>query len=590
MPLPNVARLLPVAATLRHRARRVCRLITCVWLAWHSCASAASDTGATPRKAVTLPATNAGFADSNDDMTMAADVARLAREAYVWGWPLAYVHQCRLALDRVPVPGRSGGMPVAPVNRLAMLTDRVAPRTAIVPCPNQDVIYGFGIFDLMATPVVLQVPDFGDRYWLYQLGDQRTDGFATLGSMYGTRPGCYLVVGPGWNGTAPPGIEGVLRCPTRHAYCLPRVFFRAADGDRAAALPAVNRIVAYPFAEFDGGVREVDWSKARWLPNIARRSAEVSPRFFFEILPRLLDDVPPLPGEERLYGDLRRLVAVLDRNPALAGVAVEAAGQAERDVVTPLFQFRNVGRPLAGNWTTIDNGAAFGTDYVTRTAVARSNVFVNRQRETKYYFLDLDARGERLCGRRTYQITFPAGALPPARAFWSLTVYDDQHALPPNHAGTFAIGSRDGSMQPNADGSLTITVSPGPTGDAGMNRLTAPDGDFSLYLRLYWPLDQAIDGTWTPPPVEPDPAPLERATREPQSAEKPLAIWSGSGTIQFLATPLKCENFAGCGEAAVACFGSEKHVLALLTGQLGGTPWVSAGTRTEQEALHVGLR
>ena len=41
---------------------------------------------------------------------------------------------------------------------------------------------------------------------------------------------------------------------------------------------------------------------------------------------------------------------------------------------------------------TITNGAAFGTDYFTRTAVAKSNIFVNTPNETKYFYQDLDER------------------------------------------------------------------------------------------------------------------------------------------------------------------------------------------------------
>ncbi|MFM9197090.1 MAG: DUF1254 domain-containing protein, partial [Planctomycetia bacterium] len=232
---------------------------------------------------------------------VSTDVRAVARESYVWGWPLVYLHQCRVALERVPAPGRSGGMPVAPLNRLSMLTDRIAPRTTRVPCPNQDVIYGFGMFDLAADAVVVQVPDFGRRFWLYQLGDQRTDGFAEVGSIYGTRPGNYLVVGPDWRGDVPAGIAGVFRCPTRYAYCRPRVFFTDSAADREAALPAINRVVAYPLSEYTGESQQHDWSKPRWLPNLASRGAAsrgVSPDTFFDVLPAVLDDVPPLPGEE----------------------------------------------------------------------------------------------------------------------------------------------------------------------------------------------------------------------------------------------------------------------------------------------------
>jgi hypothetical protein len=441
------------------------------------------------------------------------DVVRaMAREAYVWGWPLAYVHGCRVRVALVPGAGRSGGLPVAPVNELAMLTEQVAPRTTLVPCPNRDVLYGFGIFDLAATPVIVQVPDFGERFWLYQLGDQRTDGFAHLGSMYGTRPGCYLVVGPGWAGEIPPGVVDVLRSPTRHAYCIPRIFFTAAAGDRDAAAAAASGVMAYPLADYCGVPRRRDWTQLRWLPSLSRDQGAVTPGRFLEILPELLEDVPPLPGEEPLYERLHRLVEAVTADPALAAVATDAVHEAEREVVAPLFEFRNVGVPLPAGWTTVVNGAAFGTDYLTRTAVARSNVFVNRHHETKYYYLDVDVTGRRLAGDRRYTIRFPPGRLPPAAGFWSLTAYDARHSLPPVSAARHSIGTRDLALALADDGSLTIVIEPtvdpaaaGSTvaGHTGRNQITAPEGPFSLYLRLYAPLPVALDGVWTPPPVEP---------------------------------------------------------------------------------------
>ena len=452
------------------------------------------------------------------------DLRAAAHEAYVWGWPLAYVHQCRMALEKVPVCGRSGGMPVAPLNRLAMLTDTIAGRQSLVPCPNQDVIYGFGVFDLRETPVVIQVPAFGDRIWLYQLGDQRTDSFADVGCMHGTRPGAYLVVGPDWQGDTPAGIAGVFRCPTRHAYCLPRVFFTAEPGDREAALPAINQIMAYPLEEFDGAFRETDWSRSRWLPAVAvraRRNGGVTPDGFLDALPTILADVPPLPGEEPLYARLHELARNIEQDPALRAAALTAAEQADRDVVQRLFHFDNVGRRLPGNWTTLDNGADFGTDYVSRTAAAKSNVFVNRSCETRYYYLDRDATGRRLDGDGEYRITFPADSLPPARGFWSLTVYDGRHCLPGDSYGRHSLGSRDHALVYGADGSLTVTVgrqgegAPSTGGSATANRLTAPDGEFSLYLRIYWPDATAIAAGWTPPAANPvaDPRALSRAKR-----------------------------------------------------------------------------
>lgn len=55
----------------------------------------------------------------------------------------------------------------------------------------------------LSEPVVIQVPEFGDRFWVYAAYDQRTDQFGELGKPYGTKPGFYLLAGPNWKGEAP---------------------------------------------------------------------------------------------------------------------------------------------------------------------------------------------------------------------------------------------------------------------------------------------------------------------------------------------------------------------------------------------------
>jgi Protein of unknown function (DUF1254) len=97
-----------------------------------------------------------------------------------------------------------------------MLHDYIGWKQRYITCPSQDLIYGFGILDLAREPVVVQVPDFGKRYWVYQATDLRTDGFADLGTMYGTKPGFYLLAGPDWDGKVPPGIAPRLNQYRHH--------------------------------------------------------------------------------------------------------------------------------------------------------------------------------------------------------------------------------------------------------------------------------------------------------------------------------------------------------------------------------------
>jgi len=60
----------------------------------------------------------------------------------------------------------------------------------------------------------MQVPDFGDRFWVYAMYDARTDQFGQLGKPYNSKPGFYLLVGPRWSGLKPAGITDVIRCST----------------------------------------------------------------------------------------------------------------------------------------------------------------------------------------------------------------------------------------------------------------------------------------------------------------------------------------------------------------------------------------
>jgi hypothetical protein len=215
----------------------------------------------------------------------------------------------------------------------------------------------------------------------------------------------------------------------------------------------------------------------------------------------VLADAPPVPGEESRYAQIRALLAALQDNPSLKESATKAAVDAEAQLVTPLLQFRNYGRQLPHYWSTISNGAAFGVDYFTRTAVARSNIFVNSPNETNYYYQDLDENGARLNGANRYIVTFPKDQTPPVNGFWSLTLYNEHHFFAPNQINRYSVGTKNKDLKYSSDGSLTIYVQSDPPTDAHRaNWLPAPnDADFSLYIRAYWPKVAVLDGSWTPP-------------------------------------------------------------------------------------------
>jgi hypothetical protein len=473
---------------------------------------ATSSTGGTAPSAGAGSSPARGFAQITqpaNGVDMPAGYARtMAQFAYAWAWPLVNTANRRKLFNQAPEPGLLGGVvPVAPNGRIAMLVDYISPQEHFVTCPNQDVVYGFGYFSLDDQPVVVQVPDFGDRFWVYALYDARTDQFGHVGKPYNTKPGHYLLAGPRWHGTVPAGLTDVVRSPTELGAIGARVFLNDTASDRTAIRPLVNQVVVYPLTEFDGKMKTVDYARLPHFP--APTSTDggetkwVVPERFFDELPGVLDDVPPLPGEEAIYANLRQLVNVSKADPAIARVLHDTAIASERELVLPFFEWRHNGVPAGHNWNRSKNNAQYGVDYFDRLGTAKSNMYDNRPNETQYYYTDRDASGAQLNGARSYSITFPVGETPQVRGFWSLTLYNDKHLFHPNSLNRFSLGTKNTTLVKSSDGSLTLYAgakSPGPAREA--NWLPAPEGMFSLYIRAYWGEQPILDGSWQPPKIE----------------------------------------------------------------------------------------
>ena len=342
------------------------------------------------------------------------------------------------AIAKVPEPGLFGGtLPVA-YNRLAMLTGYIAPDERFVTCPNQDVVYAIGFFNLENEPIVFQVPDFGNRFWVYALYDARTDEFSEIGKQYGTKPGFYLMVGPNWAGNPPPGITAVVHSSTTKALAAPRIFMEDTPEDHAAIQPVLDQVNFYPLSVFDGKVKTTDWSK---LPNIPAPPSSgkgetqwVNPETFFDELPAVMKQVPPLPGEEGLYNLIGSVLDAAANDPQIKQTLKETAVAAEREMIAPLFEWRYNGRSAGNGWNSPVDNAEWGTDYLNRTGTAKTNMYDNRPEETKYIYTDDDSAGRQLNGQNIYAITFAKDQVPPVRGFWSLTLYGRVPLLPPERA------------------------------------------------------------------------------------------------------------------------------------------------------------
>jgi hypothetical protein len=456
---------------------------------------------------VPIPQTAAEVPGPPPGTTMTkAYVQSVGRAAYLWGWPLVNNANRHAAFSKAPEPGLLGGVLPIAHNALAMLTNYVSPEQRFVTCTNQDVVYGFGFLDnLDKEPIVFQVPDFGDRFWVYALYDARTDELSQIGKQYGTKPGFYMVVGPNWKGETPQGITAVLRSSTSVVAAAPRVFMDDTPQDHAAVQPVLSQVDFYPLSQFDGKMKTKDWSKLPHFPGPKSRGKGetqwVNPETFFDELPTVMKSVPPLPGEESLYRWIGSVLVAADKDPAIKQTLKETAAAAEREIIDPFFQWRNNGRPAGNGWNSPVDGARWGTDYLNRTGTAKSNMYDNLPEETKYIYTDDDSSGKQLNGQNTYAVTF--AKVPPVKGFWSLTLYNAEHFFNVNPLGRYSLGTKNKNLKFNADGSLTLYAgAKSPGKDKESNWLPAPKGTFSLYIRAYWAEPAVIDATWQPPTIK----------------------------------------------------------------------------------------
>ena len=287
-------------------------------------------------------------------------VRMVGRMAYLWGWPLVYVYNQRTELTKVPEAILlNDALPLAPMNQVVMLTGYINPAERYIGDPNQDVVYGLGYLALASEPVVVQVPDFGDRFWTLPVYDARTDQISELGLQYGTKPGFYMIVGPNWKGAIPPGIAGVVRSSTDFGIAMPRIFLNDTPEDHAAIQPALDQILYYPLSQFDGKMKTKDWSK---VPAVYRKGTPakysstqppwVDPATFFDELPTVMKQVPPMPGEEALY---RQIGSVLDeaaKDPEVMKTLREIAFAADPELIAPMMQWKFNGQPAGNGWTS----------------------------------------------------------------------------------------------------------------------------------------------------------------------------------------------------------------------------------------------
>lgn len=431
------------------------------------------------------------------------DKIMLGAEAYLYGYPLVIMETTRVQSAKY----------IGPENQLRMVRQFPNAHFKDVVRPNVDTLYTTAFISMKEGPWVFEMPANDKRYELMPFMDAWTNVFASPGTRTsGNQGATYLLTGPEWDGQVPKDMT-LLKSPTDMVWLIGRTQTNgAADFATVHELQNRLRLTKWPMPENPTSANTdskrdaiPDWqvSLEPSLAPVAQMKALSTPEFFNRLMQLMVSH--PASKED---APLIERLAQLEIKP----------GQAVHLSWSNALSF-SLGRWIAnqrvlralntkaqdGSWSYPPlNLGRYGTDYNTRAAVAMVGLGANLPEDAVYPNTALDHQGQALNGKHRYRLHFAANALPPVKAFWSITAYGADEFLIDNPMQRFAIGDRD-PLVFNADGSLDLWVQATPPSqkEAAANWLPVQMGaPFLLNARLYWPEDKALNGQWNMPVVE----------------------------------------------------------------------------------------
>jgi hypothetical protein len=435
----------------------------------------------------------------------AGQAREIAKAAYIYGFPMvdSYRIQYSYFIDSKN-PEYKGAW-----NEVHSTARVFTPADVAVQTPNSDTPYSFVGADLRAEPLVLTVPPIDkDRYYSLQFIDGYTYNFAYAGSRTtGNDGGAFLLAGPGWNGERPEGIKDVITADTDFAFVVYRTQLLGPD-DLENVKKVQAGYQAMPLSSFLKKPAPAAAPAIAWPAPLTPDEQKTSLKFF-DLLDLQLKNAPTMASEREIRA-------------RFASVGLTGEGTFDSATLSPEMRTAFTDG-MADAWAEYDtfkkdkvdtgevtSGQLFGTkeqmngNYLYRMAGAVLGIYGNSETEAMYPMLSADADGKPLSGENNYTLTFPAGGLPPVNSFWSVTMYKmPESLLVDNPIDRYLINS---AMLPNLtsnpDGSLTLYIQNGPPEtDNQPNWLPSPAGPFTMYMRLYWPKEDALNGTWQAPKV-----------------------------------------------------------------------------------------
>lgn len=434
-------------------------------------------------------------------------IKTISENAVIFGYPLLLMDITEKVATNVPAPTNKG---LAPVNQLSRM--RIFPDYNFkeVVRANLDTLYVNGWFDLSKEPMILSVPDMGDRYFMLPLLDAWTEVFASPGTRT-MKSGAknIMLTGPDWQGKAPKDVT-VINAPTNTVWMIGRILTKG-EKDYDAVHAIQDKITVTSLS---------NWGQEKQTPqpekvnsNIDMKSAPVfqvekmDSVTFFENLATKMKKNPPHKGDKAMMQDLAKIGIVPGKDFDKSQFSQEQLKTLEagkKAALEKIMAFKNIDSIQTNGWDyNITNMGKYDDNYLNRAYVAYIGLGANLPEDAIYPMTFATAEGKKLESNNQYVLHFDKDNMPPVKAFWSLTLYNKDGFLAENAINKYLVRDRD-PLKFNDDGSLDIYIqqqSPGENKES--NWLPTPkSGTFNLILRFYWPEKPILEGKYQIPAVK----------------------------------------------------------------------------------------
>jgi len=349
-------------------------------------------------------------------------------QAYMYLYSLVTVDLTRKQLTNVERPEGIH----APMNAFASLGEYPTAEMKVVVRPNFDTLYSSAWLDLTKEPMIVSAPNTDGRYYMLPMLDMWTDVFASPGwRTTGTEAQSWAIVPPSWTGKLPNGV-GRIDAPTPYVWIIGRT-----KTDGPADYAAVHKIQAgFKITPLSPSGKPAQRVTGKIDPAVDMKTppkiqVDTMPAGkFFAYAAEVLKLQPPHLTDQPIVALMRRIGIEpgksfdIDKAEPAVKQALESVPEDAQRLMA--WKLKTLARVVNGWSMNTDTMGVYGDYYLKRAIVTQLGLGANVPEDAIYPINLADETGKPLDGANKYTLHFDKGMTPPASAFWSVTLYDQE--------------------------------------------------------------------------------------------------------------------------------------------------------------------